>query len=172
MEPGEIVTYGEDVLRARADEVTDFESEARGLIPEMYEIMARSRGLGLAAPQIGISKRIFTYDVGDGPHALVNPRIIRATGEEVGVEGCLSIPGLQGEVPRAARVTITGLNEEGRKVRIRAEGMLARVFQHEMDHLDGALFIDRADPETLETVPVSQPGEAEDELEGGLRRDK
>ena len=118
----------------------------------MYQAMVDYRGLGLAAPQIGVAKRIFVYDVGEGPHALVNPKIVSTRGEEWGVEGCLSVPGLQGEVPRAAAITVTGINENGEKVKIKADGMLARVFQHEMDHLDGTLFIDKADPETLETV--------------------
>jgi len=152
MNTDEIVTYGDGVLRARAEEVTEFNEEVKALIEHMFEVMAANHGLGLAAPQIGVSKRVFVYDVGDGRHALVNPRLTKTAGEQVEVEGCLSIPGLQGQVPRYERVTVTGINEEGRKVKIRAEGLLARVFQHEMDHLDGTLFVDRADPDTLEIV--------------------
>ena len=159
MEPDEIVTYGNNVLRARAEEVAGFDDEIRELIERMYDMMAENRGLGLAAPQIGISKRIFVYDVGEGRHALVNPRLVKGSGEHVGIEGCLSIPGLQGEVPRYERVTAAGLDEDGNKIKIKAEGLLARVFQHEIDHLDGTLFIDRADPETLEIVTAEQEGE-------------
>ena len=158
MEISEIVRYGNPVLRKRADEIKEFDDEIRALIQRMYVIMAEARGLGLAGPHIGISKRIFTYDIGEGPHALVNPRVVRTGGEEIAVEGCLSIPGLQGEVPRAERITVAGLDENGDKVKIKAEGMLARVFQHELDHLDGTVFVDRADPDTLETVPLEEQG--------------
>lgn len=160
MESGSIVTYGNEVLRERAAEIEQFDDEVRELIFRMYEIMAESHGLGLAGPQIGVSKRIFVYDVGEGPHAFINPVIISSSGEESGLEGCLSIPGLQGEVPRATKVTIRGIDENGEQVKIVAEGLLARVFQHEMDHLDGTMFIDRADPDTLETVPVEDDEEA------------
>ncbi|MGC8862058.1 MAG: peptide deformylase [Armatimonadota bacterium] len=156
METDEIVTYGDNVLRTRAQEVAEFDDETRALIERMFDIMAANRGLGLAAPQIGISKRVFVYDVGEGRHALVNPRLTKTSGEIIGVEGCLSIPGLQGQVPRYERVTVTGINEEGKKVKIKAEGLLARVFQHEMDHLDGMLFVDRADPDTLEIVTAEE----------------
>ncbi|MFQ3548622.1 MAG: peptide deformylase [Armatimonadota bacterium] len=148
----DIVIYGEDVLRQKADEITDFNDEIKELINHMYEVMVENRGLGLAGPQIGISKRIFVYDIGEGPHAMINPKIVKRSGKECGIEGCLSIPGLQGEVTRADRVTVKGLDENGEEIVIKAEGLLARVFQHEMDHLDGKLFIDRADPDTLETV--------------------
>jgi len=158
----QIVVYGNDVLRRKSEELYEFDDELRHLIAEMYEIMEVNRGLGLAAPQIGVSKRVFVYDVGEGRHALVNPAVVSRSGEELGVEGCLSIPGLQGEVARSERVTVTGLDENGAKVRIKAEGLLARVFQHEMDHLDGTLFVDRADPETLETVPRTDEEEDED----------
>lgn len=158
-----IVTYGKDILRAKAGEIEEFDDEIKALIERMYRVLAEVKGLGLAGPQIGVSKRIFVYDVGDGPHALVNPKIVTSKGEEWGLEGCLSIPGLQGEVPRAEKITVTGVDESGEKVKIKAEGLLARVFQHEMDHLDGMLFIDRADPDTLETVSSA------DNEEGGAR---
>lgn len=161
MDQDTIVKYGEDILRSRAADIKEFDDEIRELIPRMYEIMVEARGLGLAGPQIGIPKRIFVYDVGEGRHALINPEMVSGSGEEWGIEGCLSIPGLQGEVPRAERVTVAGINEEGKKVKIKAEGLLARVFQHEMDHLDGTMFIDRADPETLETVPLNEEIEHE-----------
>lgn len=160
MENEGIVRYGSTVLRERAEDVKEFDAEIRALIMRMYEVMAEARGLGLAAPQIGVSKRVFTYDIGEGPHALINPKIVKSGGEQVGPEGCLSIPGLQGDVSRADRVTITGIDENGDTVKLKAEGLLARVFQHETDHLDGTMFVDRADPDTLETVPLD--AEAED----------
>jgi len=144
------------VLRARAEEIEEIDDEIRELIQRMYVIMAEARGLGLAGPQVGVSKRIFTYDIGEGPHALINPKILRSSGEETGTEGCLSIPGLQGDVTRAERVTVSGINENGDKVKIKAEGLMARCFQHEIDHLDGKVFVDRADPDTLETVPIEE----------------
>lgn len=164
MEAGKIVTYGNDVLRKRAEEIGELDEEIRQLIPRMYETMVECRGLGLAGPQIGVSKRIFVYDVGEGPHALINPSVVSSSGEEWAIEGCLSIPGLQGEVPRWERVTVTGIDENGERVKIKAEGLLARVFQHEMDHLDGTMFIDRADPETLETVPLVEVDEESQQL--------
>jgi peptide deformylase len=151
-----IVRYGDPVLRARAEEIEEIDDEIRELIQRMYVIMAEARGLGLAGPQVGVSKRIFTYDIGEGPHALINPKILRSSGEETGTEGCLSIPGLQGDVTRAERVTVSGINENGDKVKIKAEGLMARCFQHEIDHLDGKVFVDRADPDTLETVPIEE----------------
>lgn len=164
MESTGIVTYGNDILRARAGEIEKFDQEVKSLIERMYQVMAEARGLGLAGPQVGVSKRIFVYDVGEGPHALINPVMVGSSGEEIASEGCLSIPGLQGDVPRAERVTVTGIDETGSKVKIRAEGLLARVFQHEMDHLDGTMFVDKADPETLETVSLKEDEEEEEEL--------
>ena len=152
----DIVRYGDEVLRRRAAKVKRFDDEIRRLIERMYEAMAESHGLGLAANQVGVDLQVFTYDVGEGPHALVNPKIVRRKGEQVGVEGCLSIPGIQGDVSRAENITVKGLDENGNPVRLHAEGLMARVFQHEMDHLDGHLFIDRADPETLHEVPPSE----------------
>lgn len=162
METSEVVRYGDPVLRQRAEEISALDDEVKALIERMYVVMAESRGLGLAGPQVGISRRIFTYDVGEGPHAVINPRIIKSSGEDIGPEGCLSIPGLQGDVARAERVTVTGLDENGQKIKIKAEGLLARVFQHEIDHLDGTVFIDRADPDTLETVPLHDEDEEEE----------
>ena len=157
-----IVTYGNDILRAKAEDINELNQEIIDLIPRMYQIMYDSRGVGLAGPQIGISKRIFVYDIGEGPHALINPKIVKSKGELWGIEGCLSIPGLQGEVPRAELITVTGMDENGEQVKINAEDYLARVFQHEIDHLDGMMFIDRADPETLETVPLVGEEEQDD----------
>lgn len=162
MQANEIVTYGNDILRREAEEIQELDDGVRDLIQHMYQVMADARGLGLAGPQVGVGKRIFVYDVGEGPHALINPQMLKSSGEEVGIEGCLSIPGLQGEVPRFERVVVTGIDENGNKVKIKAQGLMARVFQHEMDHLDGKMFIDRADPDTLETVPVDD-GEEEAE---------
>lgn len=159
----EIVRYGSKVLSEPTQEVTELTDEIRELIPKMYEIMHESNGVGLAANQIGVPLRMFVYDVGDGPHAMINPKITKKSGKQSAIEGCLSIPGLQGEVQRAETVTISGLNENGEKVRMVGEGLLARVFQHETDHLDGTLFIDRADSDSLEWVIRTHEEDLEDE---------
>lgn len=157
-----IVLYGQEILRNPSEEVTEFSEDIKSLIVHMYKVMEETKGLGVAGPQVGVNKRIFVYDVGEGKHALINPKILKSSGEEISEEGCLSIPGLHGDVARALRVTITGTDENWKKVKINARGMLARVFQHETDHLNGTLFIDRADPETLHTY---KPGEDDEDLQ-------
>jgi peptide deformylase len=92
---------------------------------------------------------------------MINPEIVSSSGEESAVEGCLSIPGLQGEVSRSTSITVTGIDEEGKRVSISATGLLARVFQHEIDHLDGTMFVDRADPDTLKTIPLDEEEETD-----------
>lgn len=110
----------------------------------MADTMYAAKGVGLAAPQIGISKRVIVVDVGEGLWEVINPEIISKKGEECGVEGCLSIPGVTGQVYRAAHVVVTGLDRNGNEIRIEAGGLGARALQHEIDHLDGILFIDKA----------------------------
>lgn len=145
-----IALYPEDekVLREVAKPVVRID-RVRRLIDDMIETMREAAGVGLAAPQVFVGQRLFVYDVGDGPDALINPEILHASGEETGVEGCLSIPRLQGDVARHTRLVVTGLNRRGKPVRIEAEDYLARVFQHEIDHLNGVLFTDRADRKSL-----------------------
>jgi len=139
-----IVEVGEPVLRQQARPVTVINKKVKRLLDDMAETMYRAKGVGLAAPQIGISKRIIVVDVGEGLWELINPEIIFSEGEEVDIEGCLSIPGVTGEVKRASRVRVRGLNRNGQQQVITAEGFAARAFQHEIDHLDGILFIDKA----------------------------
>jgi len=148
----DIVRYGHDGLRKPADKVGKFDDGVRALIARMFEVMKEASGLGLAANQVGVPLQVLTYDLGEGPHALVNPKIVKRKGELTGVEGCLSVPGIQGEVPRAEEIIVKGMDENGKPVRVHAKEMLARVLQHEIDHLQGCLFIDRADPETLYEV--------------------
>lgn len=157
----EIVRYGNKVLVEPTKEVPELNDEVRELIERMYGIMHEGNGVGLAANQMGVPLRIFVYNVGDGDHALVNPKIVKKSGKQTGEEGCLSIPGLQGEVQRANVVTITGIDETGEKVKLTGEGLLARVFQHETDHLDGVLFIDRADSKSLHWVMHGHDDEEE-----------
>jgi peptide deformylase len=135
--------------------------------------MRSHNGLGLAASQVGVPLDVFVADVGDGPLAFVNPRIVRANGEQVGPEGCLSFPRLYGNVARAKAVTIRGLDSDGKKISIVAEDLLARVLQHEFDHLNGLLFKDKVDPATVHWLlgydseagePIRQPTTLEDAL--------
>jgi peptide deformylase len=155
----EIAQYGEPVLRVRCKSVESVTNETRKLIADMIETMNAAAGVGLAAPQVRVAERLFVYDVGDGPGALINPELVRQEGEVIGVEGCLSIPRLQGDVPRAEKVLVRGLDQHGKKVRIEATEWLARVFQHEMDHLDGVLFIDRADKASLHWLTEEEEDE-------------
>lgn len=162
MSTEEIVRYGSKVLAEPTKEVTEVNDEIKDIIKHMYQVMADSNGVGLSANQIGLPFRMFVYDIGEGPHAVINPKIVKKAGKQLGPEGCLSIPGLYGDVERANIVVIEGLDEEGNPVKLTGEGLLARVFQHETDHLDGKLFIDRADPNSLHWV---MPGQEEEEDE-------
>lgn len=138
------------ILRRRAQPVRVVTREVQALINQMLQIMREARGLGLAAPQIGVSRRVFVAQLEDRQVALVDPEILHQEGEEVATEACLSIPGLLGDVPRAQRVTVRGRNRRNRFVTIEASGLLARILLHEIDHLDGVLFTDRVrDPKTL-----------------------
>lgn len=136
-------------LRKKAEKVEEVTPEIRNLIRDMAQTMYDAPGVGLAAPQVGVCKSIAVVDVGDGLIVLINPEILEAGGEEVDTEGCLSVPGLMGEVKRAAWVKVRAMNKNGREFEMQAEGYLARAFQHEIDHLNGTLFIDRADPLSL-----------------------
>jgi peptide deformylase len=152
-----IVTLPEPVLRRKARTVTKVDKQVQTLIDDMIETMRAAPGVGLAAPQIGLSERIIVVEYyereedeekEDAPKkvwAVVNPEIVKVSEETLmGVEGCLSIPGLVGEVERHAAVQVRGLNRHGKPMKIKAEGWLARIFQHEIDHLNGVLFTDRA----------------------------
>ena len=140
----------DDILRKKAKEVTKVDDRVRLLISDMIDTMYHADGVGLAAPQVGILKRIVVIDVGDGVHALINPEILRQSGEEIDYEGCLSIPGIRGKVKRPAHVVVRALDPDGKERKLRANGLLARAVCHETDHLDGILFIDKVLPETLE----------------------
>jgi peptide deformylase len=138
--------FGDPVLRTVAEPVTDFDLELRNLVRDLTETMKEASGVGLAAPQIGVGLRVFTYHVDDEEYGhLINP-VLELSGEpETDEEGCLSIPGLQFPTPRAPRVIAAGFNMYGDPVRIEGTELLARCVQHETDHLDGILFIDRLD---------------------------
>ncbi len=140
---------GDPVLRTKAEVVTTFDKELRTLVKDLTETMQEAPGVGLAAPQLGVSLRVFTYDVDEVVGHLVNPVLHFPHDEEMdGEEGCLSIPGLSFDCRRMAEVVAHGQNEYGDPVTVQGRDLLARCVQHETDHLDGVLFVDRLDPET------------------------
>ncbi|WP_115990876.1 peptide deformylase [Cohnella lupini] len=142
-----IVKHPDAVLRERAQEVTKFNSNLHKLLDDMADTMYDADGVGLAAPQVGILKRVIVVDVGDEHELieLVNPEIVLAEGEQLGPEGCLSIPGLQGDVKRSNRIVIRGQDRNGKPIQYESTEFLSRAFQHEVDHLNGVLFIDTAE---------------------------
>ncbi len=138
-----ILHYGEEPLREESQPVTEINDEIRKLVEDMFETMYSSNGVGLAAPQVGKNLRLCIIDVGEDPQVFINPEIIKKGGKEVCDEGCLSFPGLSEKVERAARVVVRATDLDGSEYELQAEGLLARAVQHELDHLDGVLFIDR-----------------------------
>src|SRR3954467_13912485 len=137
--------FGDPVLKQKAKDVTDIDGQLARFVETMVDTMYEASGVGLAAPQVGVQKRMFTFDVGEGPQVLINPEVAEATGEWVYEEGCLSIPGFHFEIGRPKVVTMTGLDLDGNEVVIEGDELLGRVFLHELDHLDGVLMLDRLD---------------------------
>ena len=145
----EIRTFGDPVLKSRATPVKDFDESLEHLAEEMMRVMREAEGVGLAANQIGRLKRIFVAVHEDEQYAIVNPEVeVRSETTEKDIEGCLSIPETRVEVERPTSVTVSGQDPSGEPVRVEAEGLLARIFQHEIDHLDGVLILDRTDRES------------------------
>jgi peptide deformylase len=166
MTPRPIVTLPEPVLRRKAKPITKFDKDLRTLIDDMIETMREAPGVGLAAPQVNISEQLIVVEYAENEdededdetaeseskppkpkklYVMINPEIVKASEEKVmGVEGCLSIPGLQGEVERHEAIQIKGLNRFGKPQKLKVDGWMARIFQHEIDHLNGVLFTDRA----------------------------
>jgi peptide deformylase len=158
------------ILRSRSRKVQQVTPKLVALAELMLETMREANGVGLAAPQVGVVQRLFVVELpedeeNDQPRQtfiLFNPEIVKGSGEQIGYEGCLSIPGYVGEVARHEQIAVKGLNERGQSVRHKVEGYLARVFQHEIDHLDGVLYIDRlTSPDTFRPVEVGQEEVAE-----------
>ncbi len=166
-----LVEGNESVLRRKARKVRDFGAALQTLIDDMVETMRAAPGIGLAAPQIGVSLRVAVIELPEADEeeeesrdpyrgkliAICNPEIVKSWGEQEGQEGCLSVRQYVGEVKRAARVIVKGRDRRGKELRIRAEGLLARVLQHEIDHLNGKLFVDRV--ESLEKLYRVEPSE-------------
>ncbi len=151
-----IRTFGDPVLRERAHDVDKITRVHRRLIKDMIQTMREAPGVGLAAPQVGVLERVFVYEVEDQVGAIFNPVIVEASeGKETDEEGCLSLPNLVYPVERSSKVRIEGLDEKGKPVSIEAEALLARVFQHELDHLNGVLFVDRL-PDDLKRLALRE----------------
>jgi len=140
----QIIRMGDDILREQAQEVRKITPNIHKLLDNMADTMYQAQGVGLAAPQIGVSKRVVVIDSGEGLIELINPVIIEKSGEETDQEGCLSIPNYYGDVKRARKVVVQALNRNGELMEYEAEGLMARAFQHEVDHLNGVLFVDVA----------------------------
>jgi peptide deformylase len=150
MAPLSIRIIGDPVLRTAAAEVTEIDGALARLAKDMIETMHEAPGVGLAAPQVGVLKRMFVYDLhdGGGPGVVINPVVREARGEWVYEEGCLSIPGMYWDCTRPKEIHLTGRDLDGNEISVDADELLARVYQHETDHLDGVLFIDRLDADT------------------------
>lgn len=157
----EIRVQGDDVLTKVCKEVKALTPRTLVLIEDMLDTMYEAQGVGLAAPQVGILKRIVVIDVGEGPIILINPEILETSGDQTGDEGCLSVPGLAGQVTRPNYVKVKALDENMEEVIYEGEGLLARAFCHEIDHLDGHLYVEKVEGELHE--PVYEEEEDEEE---------
>jgi peptide deformylase len=138
-----IRTYGDPVLKSRTKEVEEIDGTVATLVDGMIETMYAAPGTGLAANQVGVQRRVFVYDVGEGPRTVINPRIVESAGEWTYDEGCLSVPGLSWDIVRPKEIHLVGLDLDGNEISIEADELEGRVFQHELDHLDGILLVER-----------------------------
>jgi peptide deformylase len=145
----EIRMFGDPVLRQQSREVTELDGDLARLVDTMYETMHEAHGLGLAAPQVGVQKRLYTYQLidDDEPSVIVNPEIVESSGEWLYEEGCLSVPGLHFDIVRPQLVTVRGIDLDGDEVVFEGDELMGRLIQHEIDHLDGILLLDRLEPE-------------------------
>lgn len=141
----EVREIGDDILTKQCKNVTKMTLRTKILIGDMLETMYDKYGVGLAAPQVGVLKKIVVIDVGEGPIVLINPEIVETSGEQTGEEGCLSVPGKWGIVTRPNHVKVRALNQEMEPIELEGEGLLARAFCHEIDHLSGELYIDKTE---------------------------
>ena len=148
MAPYDIRIIGDPVLRRRAADVDNVDATLMRIVEGMVETMYSADGIGLAAPQVGVQKRLFVWDMGDGPRTIINPQVVESDGEWVHDEGCLSVPGLTWEIVRPKEVHVVGRDLDGNEISVEADELEARLFQHELDHLDGTLLIERLDEAT------------------------
>ena len=139
-----VVQVGDDVLRQRCNEVTEFDEKLHALLDDMKDTVKKEQGAGLAAPQVGVLRRVVVVDVEEGYFEFINPVILQQKGEQSGWEGCLSVRGKSGIVSRPMKVTLTYQDRNGDKYLLKAKGFFARAICHELDHLDGVLYIDKA----------------------------
>ena len=146
----EIRTYGDPVLKSQSLAIENIDDKLVRLTDAMFDIMYEAPGIGLAAPQIGVQKQIFVYDIDGEPTTLINPRIVESRGEWVYDEGCLSIPGLYVEMLRPKEVLLEAVDLNGNTIQVEADDLLARLFQHELDHLNGVLMFERMTPDQRE----------------------
>ena len=147
----EVRTIGDDVLGKISKPVKEVDERTLQIIEDMFETMYETGGVGIAAPQVGILKRIVCMDVGDGnQYLMINPEIIELSGEQTGMEGCLSVPGKRGQVTRANYAKVKAFNENMEEIIIEGEGLLARCIQHECDHLDGILYVTKVEGELVD----------------------
>lgn len=154
-----ICHFPDDVLRQKAKRVSRIDSSIQKLIDDMVETMQAVGGLGLAAPQVGVSRRVIVLQEPEAePVAVINPEIVRRSGAQEVTEGCLSVPGYYGELTRSARVTVKGKDRQGKEIRIKASGLVAEALQHEIDHLNGTLYLDRLESQDK----LYQVGESQD----------
>jgi peptide deformylase len=156
----EIVRYGHPALRQRAARVGRITADVKALVQQMVEVMHQARGLGLAANQLGIARQVAVVEIDGKVTPLVDPEIVSVKGEEASEEGCLSLPRLYGVVSRPTQVVVRARDLSGKRIKIKAEGLLARALMHELDHLNGQLFIDRVDRSTLHwSIRTGEDGE-------------
>lgn len=158
-----IRTYGDPILRQLTTDVENIDDSVVRLVEDMIQTMHEAPGVGLAATQVGIQKRIFVYDVGDGPNVVLNGRITESSGEWTYEEGCLSVPGLFWPITRPSHVVLEGIDLQGNEIKTEGSELLGRVFQHEIDHLDGVLLIERLSPDQYKEAMKSLRSQALDE---------
>jgi peptide deformylase len=165
--------FGDPVLKRRAEEVTEIDGRIARLAEDMHIAMKEAQGVGLAAPQVGVGRRLFVYEIGNsGPRTMINPVIDEAEGEWEHEEGCLSVPGMYFEISRAKRVRIRGYDLDGREITAEGQEMEAKLFQHEIDHLDGRLLLERLDDEERKQAmkALRRRAESEQGRESSARR--
>jgi peptide deformylase len=169
MAPYDIRVFGDPVLKQRAAEVTDLDGRLARLVEDMAVTMYEAPGVGLAAPQVGVQQRLFVYDLHDGlgARAIVNPELVESDGEWTFEEGCLSVPGLSWDIVRPKSIHLKGYDIHGNEIDLEADEYEARVFQHELDHLDGILLVERLDSDTRKQALRTLRNLM---LDGGLRR--
>ena len=151
-----IRTLGDDILRSKAKEITEMTPRIQELIDDMFETMYEANGVGLAAPQVGIRKRLVVIDCGDDPIVLINPVVLETSGSQTGLEGCLSVPGKTGEVTRPNYAKVKALDENMDEIIVEGTELLARCLCHEIDHLNGIMYVDKAEGPLMDTEEAEE----------------